>query len=339
MANLRDIPRAIHRIGAYTLGKRVVSQVMEDDCFTLASSMAYSWLFAVFPFFIFLLGLIPYVPGVDGPQADQVIEQVISQFPKDGAATLRSNIDDLRENPRGGLLSLGIILALWVASGGVATTMGAIAKCYDVDTRPIYKQRPLAMGLTVIVVAMVLSVIILLPVSTAARAWISAHPEYLQYIGGSVWPLVVIDVVRYLLALALLFGALSVLYYFGPPIKQTYRFITPGAVFVVLSWMLLGLGLRFYVNNFGNYNATYGAVGGVIILLFVFYLDSLMLLIGAEINSEIDIALRPPEAEEDDFTEDAEVEGEVVEEVATQGGEIEMTKSEEAVEARNSKPE
>jgi membrane protein len=310
MARMRDIPRAIRKAGFFGFGKRVVGQVLEDDCFTLAASMAYSWLFAIFPFFIFLLGLIPYIPLVHTDRADEMIGQFLSMLPeKEGArATIEQTIIDLKERPRKGLLGVGIIMALWVASGGMATTMSAISKCYDVSARPIYIQRPLAMGLTVLVVALIVAVIILLPVASVLRAWLVANPEWLEWLGGNEWMLVAVDMLRYLAALILLFGALSIIYYFGPPIKQTYHFVTPGAVFVVVSWMALGLGFKWYVSNFANYNATYGAVGGVIVLLFIFYMDSLMLLIGAEINSEIDILTRTPTAKPDDFSEKPEKE-------------------------------
>ncbi len=308
MAKLSDVRKAVKSIGSVGLGKRVFNQVMEDDCFTLASSMAYSWLFAIFPFFIFLLALVPYIPFANSQQANDAIAGFMAQLPNDASSTLQSNIDDLRQTPRGGVLSIGIFLALWVASGGMATTMGALATCYDVPSRPFYKQRPVAMGLTVIVVMLILGVIILLPGASIAKAWIASHPDHLSFIGGSIWPLVLLDIGRYGVALLMLFAALSVIYYFGPPVKQTYRFITPGAVFTVFSWLLMGLGFRWYVNNFANYNATYGALGGVIILLLVFYLDSLLLLVGAEINSELDLLARPQVGGEDDFEEKPEIE-------------------------------
>ncbi|MCC6238883.1 MAG: YihY/virulence factor BrkB family protein [Phycisphaerales bacterium] len=306
MARLKDIPLAIKKVGVFRFGKNVVSQIIEDDCFTLGTSMAYSWLFAIFPFFIFLLGLVPYVvakiPHAEMQQFDGLLAQFFDQLPTEAGSFLKSTLNDLRSRPRAGLLSLGLVLSLWMASGGMATTMSAITRCYDVKARPIYFQRPMAVMVTVFVVVMVLAVIILLPVATIARTWISNHPDYLAYVGGQ-WVLILFDLLRHGMALLLLFGALSIMYHFGPPIRQTYHFITPGAVFVVITWLVVGYGFKWYVNNFGNYNATYGAVGGVIILLLVFYLNSLMLLIGAEINSEIDVIVRPASAGTADYRE------------------------------------
>jgi len=184
----------------------------------------------------------------------------------------------------------------------MAMTMTALSRCYDVKARPIYKQRPMAMLLTTIVIALLMVVIVLLPVATSVRNWIAGNPEYFFQIGPGL--LALFDSVRYLLAILFMFGALSITYHFAPNIRQTYHFITPGALFVVIVWLLLGWGFRWYVDNIANYNATYGTVGGVIILLFLFYLDSLVLLVGAEINSEIDILTRTAHVEADDFREE-----------------------------------
>jgi membrane protein len=116
--------------------------------------------------------------------------------------------------------------------------------------------------------------------------------------------LVLWQVTRYGLALLLLLAIVAVIYHFGPNIRQRWRFVTPGSVFTVGVWLLLGVAFRIYVDHFGRYGEMYGAVGGVIVLLFFFYLDALVLLVGAEINSEIDSIAREmtgkaePEAEE-----------------------------------------
>jgi membrane protein len=89
-----------------------------------------------------------------------------------------------------------------------------------------------------------------------------------------------------------MFWVVGLIYYFGPNVKHKFRIITPGAIFTVGVWLLLGATFRLYVDRFGKYGETYGAVGGVIILLFFFYIDALVLLVGAEINSEIDAAKR-----------------------------------------------
>jgi hypothetical protein len=139
-----------------------------------------------------------------------------------------------------------------------------------------------AIGLTVGTAVLILAVLFLLPVGTGIVAYLTKH-GHLGWLGT-----VLVNVVRYALALALLFLIVSMIYYFGPCIKQKYQAITPGAVFTVAVWILLGLVFGFYVTHFGNFNKTYGALGGAIILLLFFYINAVVLLIGAELNSVID---------------------------------------------------
>lgn len=129
---------------------------------------------------------------------------------------------------------------------------------------------------------MILAVFVLLPVGAAAMRWLSVHEIVPRFV---VWAL---NFTRYGLAILLMFAVLAILYKFGTAVKQKFSFISPGAVFTVLVWILLGETFRFYVDKFGRYEKTYGTVGGVAIILLFFYLDALVLLVGAEINSEID---------------------------------------------------
>src|SRR5262249_13959227 len=147
-----------------------------------------------------------------------------------------------------------------------------------------WKQRLLAIILTVIVATLVIVLMGLLPIGTIVINWIQNRgkvhiPDALL----CTWKLL-----RYPIALVVMFTVVHVLYYWGPNIRQKWRYITPGAIFCVLVWLSLGLLFRLYVNRFGKYNETYGTVGGVAVLLLFFYIDALVLLIGAEINSEID---------------------------------------------------
>jgi membrane protein len=185
------------------------------------------------------------------------------------------------------LLTLfGLGVAIWAASGGMSMTMAALDKCYELEAgRPFYKQRPLAVLLTIVVAALILAVVVLLPIGTALKTWLIQR----EYITASdvVW-IVLFDIVRWLLALLFMVTSLMLIYHFGPSVKHRFHWITPGATFCLVVWLLLGLAFRLYVAKFGSYEKTYGTVGGVAILLLFFYIDALVLLVGAEINSEID---------------------------------------------------
>jgi membrane protein len=297
MATLGQVPYVVRKVGLWPFSKRVWQQVQEDQILVWASALAYSWLFAIFPFLIFLLTLVPYLPATFRTNAIQQINHAIRQaFPSEGASTILGNVDDVIANIRstinnthGGLLSLGLVLTLFSASGGMSMTMYALDRCYDIRRgRPFYRQRPLAMILTIVVIIMIVAVLVLLPIGSYVIEWIIAWIPDMEHLR------LPFHILRLSLSLILMFGVMAIVYYFGPSDRQPFHFISPGAIFSIVVWMLLGLVVRLYINEFSHYDKTYGAVGGVAILLFVLYIDAVVLLIGAEINSEIDFAVQPP---------------------------------------------
>jgi len=294
MARLRDVPKVVRSIGLFAFTKRVWAQINEDNLFTWAAALAYSWMFAVFPFLLFLLSLLPYLPLDLRSKAEDGIKEYLHNLPTlphEAADTIWNNIEgnlkNLLHQPKGLVLYFGLLLALWAASGGMSATMSALDRCYELDRgRPFHKHRLLAIGLTILVLMLLLVVVCLLPVGTAARdvfvnyGWVPRHSPLL----------VVFDAARWLLALLFLLLALGIIYYKGPSVRHHFYWITPGSIFCIVVWVVLGMGLRIYIDRVGglSYQRTYGAVGGVAVLLLMFYIDALVLLIGAEINSEVD---------------------------------------------------
>jgi len=302
MSKISDIKIALDKVGLWGMLKRIWKEIGDDDLFTRASALAYSWLFALFPFLLFLLSMIPFLPETWKQSAKhETAVFLYNNLPMEAANPIWENlwprIDRLLQTPIKGLIGIGIILTLWGASGGINATMAALDRCYDVQkSRPIYKQRPLALGLTVCVALLVILVLVLIPIGTLVTAWVTAKGDFVIAKLGidgktGVMMLVLWQITRYFLALLLLFAILSILYHFGPNIRRRFRFITPGAIFCVLGWLGLGYVFNLYVTKLGgsgSYTETYGSVAGVAILLLIFYLDALILLIGAEINAEID---------------------------------------------------
>ena len=290
MARLSDVPRVLAAVGLLEFVKRVYRQLVEDNLLTWASALAYSWLFALFPFMLFLLSLLPYLPQGTKENFKTEMAQFVYQMPKEAADTvwnyLAPRLENQLERPKGWVTFVGLGVALWAASGGMAMTMAALDKCYELEAgRPFYKQRPLAALLTVGVAALILMVVVLLPVGTAVKTWLMAQGYITE--SNLVW-VMLFDLVRWLLALSFMVAALTLVYHVGPSVKHRFHWVTPGAVFCVVVWIVLGLLFRLYIDKFGKYEQTYGTVGGVAVLLLFFYVDSLVLLIGAEINSEID---------------------------------------------------
>jgi membrane protein len=289
MARLTDIPRVFAAVGVWPFLKRVYNQIVEDNLFTWASALAYSWLFAVFPFMLFLISLLPLLPRTVQDRVTQELAEFVYQLPKEAADTIWNNVEPKLEQlkqPKTWVTFVGLGLALWAASGGMVQTMAALDKCYELENgRPFYKQRPLAVLLTVIVAALILAVVVLLPVGTAVRTWLIHRGLVTE---SNIGWVVLFDLVRWMLALLFMVSALTLIYHLGPSVKHHFHWLTPGAAFCLVVWVVLGLVFKLYVEKFGKYDQTYGTVGGVAVLLLFFYIDALVLLIGAEINSEID---------------------------------------------------
>ena len=290
MARLRDVPHVLRTVGVIGFVRRVWKQGSDDHLMTWAAALAYSWLFAVFPFFIFLMTLVPYLPPNLKGQVEVELKDLVFLFPTQAAETLWSNLEQHLLNPPPGSIWLrivGIVIALWAASGGMAMTMNALDRCYELkETRAFHRHRLLAMVLTVTVASLVLMIVLLLPVGGVVKAWIISK-DLPGFGKGSTW-LTAFDVARYALTLPFMVLILTVLYHWGPNVRHRFHVVTPGAVFSILVWIGLGVAFKLYLERFANYNKTYGTVGGVAVLLLFFYIDAAVLLWGAEINSEID---------------------------------------------------
>src|SRR5690349_17619184 len=173
MARLADVRTVIASVGFVGFAKRVWEQIVEDSLFTWASALAYSWLFAVFPFLIFVLSLLPYLPQHTKDRAKIEIDRVVHQLPAAAADTIWTNVENVLGKPKSGLLLTGLAIAIWAASGGMVTTMAALDRCYELEQgRPFYIQRPLAVLLTLVVASLIIAVVVLLPVGTVVRSWL-----------------------------------------------------------------------------------------------------------------------------------------------------------------------
>jgi membrane protein len=261
----------------------VWKQTNDDGIFVWASALAYSWLFAVFPFLILILSLVPYLPQNTRDQAKQAITSSISTMLGKEAATINSNVDVVMNNRRNGWLGIGLAVSLWVASGGMSMTMSALDKCYEVKKpRSYIHQRAVAMAITIGVTLCILIIIVLMPVGEAFGQWAASR-------GRISLPMkIAFDIARYTVSVWFSIVVLGIIYHFGPNIRQRLQLLSPGAAFCTVVWFLLDGVFRIYIDKYAKYDQTYGTVGGAAILLLFFYIDALVLLVGAEINSEID---------------------------------------------------
>src|SRR5689334_11557122 len=174
MARLRDLPRAIRGMGVLPFCKKVWFEIGDDNLWTWASALAYSWLFAIFPFFLVLLSLIPMLKYEWRKEAKEEINHAINQLPHDAKVTISKYIEPkldrlmFEKSPAITFIwIIGLAATLWAASGGMAMTMSAMDRCYDVErARPFYRQRPLAIAMTLIVATCIIVVVVLIPIGT-----------------------------------------------------------------------------------------------------------------------------------------------------------------------------
>jgi membrane protein len=259
---------------------RTVNEFLDDEMSTYASALAYQMLFSLFPFLLFLIALIGFLHLPDFFSWLRLQAELV--LPGQALEQVNPVIDQLQQS-QGGLLSVGIVIALWTASAGVRLMMSAMNAAYDVpEGRPVWKRIPLSVLYTIGFAGMLLSVAALMVLGPQVMEWIASQVGLGDFI-VTVW-----TVLRWPVIIILMMIAVALMYYLMPDVKQQFRFITPGSVLAVVVWIVASLGFGFYVKNFADYNAMYGSIGTIIVLLLYFYISSAVLLLGAEMNAVIE---------------------------------------------------
>jgi membrane protein len=262
--------------------RAAVAEFQRDDALGLAAQLAFYLILALFPF---LLVLVSLMGTFSSPElADQVLGYFREVTPQQVYEIIDSYLHDIiaGNRPAPGLFSVGLVIALWSASGAFAALINALNRAYDVEeTRPFWKVRGIALLMTLGLSVMIMIGVLLLVAGPPIGRGIA------DLLGlGEVFTLVW-NVVQWPVALSLMVFAVALLYYFAPDAGQPFRWITPGGLIGVLLWVLASVIFRFYVSNFGSYDATYGSIGAVIVLLLYLYISSLTILFGAELNATL----------------------------------------------------
>jgi membrane protein len=265
------------------LAARVWKEFGEDEIVDRAAALSYYFLFALFPALLFLtalLGMLP-IPGL----MERLMGYVEQALPGDAASVISKTLDEIVRGSRGSLLSLGALTALWASSSGMGSMMTALNVAYDVvDTRPWWKRRLLSIALTVGFSLFILGGLIIMVFGPRLGRAVADRLGF-GAVFTTVW-----DVASVPVSMLFVLVGIALVYYLAPAGKQRWRWVTPGSVVALVLWLGMSYGLRLYVTHFGNYNATYGSIGGVILLMLWLYLTGLVLLLGAEINAEIEHA-------------------------------------------------
>jgi membrane protein len=214
------------------------------------------------------------------------LAQTLGPFVSPGVLTLiLDQMTRLSSARDGGLLTFGVLGALWSSSAAIVSIVGALNRAYDIqESRPWWKVRLTAIGLTIGIAVFFL----------CALSLVLAGPALARYLGevsglGTIFEWTWL-VVQWPVAFAFVATGIGLVFYFAPDAEQDWVWITPGAVVATILWLIASVAFKFYVANFTDYNASYGAVGGVIVLLLWFYVTGLAILTGAELNAEIEHA-------------------------------------------------
>jgi membrane protein len=270
----------LRRLRFTTVMVRTVKEFLDDEMSTYASALAYQMLFSLFPFLLFLIALIGFLHLPDFFSWLRLQSELV--LPPQALDQVNPVIDQLQQS-KGGLLSIGIVIALWTASAGVRLMMSAMNAAYDVvEARPVWKRIPLSVLYTVGIAGMLLAAAALMVTGPQVINWLAAQIGMEDFI-VTLW-----TILRWPLIIILLMVAVALMYYVMPDVKQTFRFITPGSVLAVVVWIVASLGFAYYVKTFADYNAMYGSIGAIIVLLLYFYISAAVLLLGAEMNAVIE---------------------------------------------------
>jgi membrane protein len=255
----------------------------KDNCLALAAQLAYYFFFALFPTLLFMVALASYFPLTT--LIDDLFRTMGGFMPPEALKLITDQMIKISNNGEGGLLTLGVLLAVSSSSAAMVAIIDTLNRAYDVEEgRPWWKVRLTAITLTVVVATFILIAFALVLVgptlATALAERVNLGPAFEWTWKILQWPV--------LFGLAS-FG-IALIYYFAPDVEQEWIWLTPGSTFATTLWLAASLGFKYYVANWGNYTETYGLIGAVMILLLWFYISGLVLLIGAEMNAEIEHA-------------------------------------------------
>ena len=264
-----------------TIG-RFVGGLREHDVSGLSAEMAYRFLFAVFPFSLFVAALGATVAGwlrIDDP-AGQIVAALGDNLPAELATAIRAELERLLTTARTDLVLIGAVAALWAATGGTNALTKGIHRAYEVEEqRPFVLRYAIAVGLTILgAIGMIAAFVTIIGGAMVTEELASTFGLQQQ-----AW--VVLQWLRLPAVLIVLIIAVSILYRYASSVVVPWRWIVVGATVFAVGWLLATIALAFYATNVADYGATYGSLGGVIVLMLWFYVTAAMLVIGAEVTA------------------------------------------------------
>lgn len=253
------------------------SKISRDNVFNGGAALGFFLTLAIFPAMVAMMAVLPYLP-ID--RVDMAIMDLLRQsLPSDAADMFENVVTEVTGERRGGVLSLGIAAALWAASTGMYAIMQQLNITYDVkEGRNFLRARAVALGLTLLGGTLIVTALSLVVLGGVVQDWIGNR------FGFSSVLLTFFATLRWVIIILALLAAFALVYWLAPNVEQRFRFITPGSVVATLLLVLASLVFNLYTSNFADYDATYGSIGAVVLLMLWLYITGLVILIGSEIN-------------------------------------------------------
>jgi membrane protein len=293
-----DSPTGLSKRSWLGVLKRSVKEFQEDKLTDWAAALTYYGVLAIFPALLVLVSVL----GLIGESATQPLIDNLSEVAPGPAQEILTNaLENLQgsQGAAGVAFVLGLLVALWSASGYVGAFMRASNTIYDIqEGRPLWKTLPLRVGLTIVLLTLVvisaLGVVLTGGIAKEVGSVVGVGDTAVSVWNIAKWPVILL-VVSFMFAL---------LYWAAPNVKQPgFRWLSPGGLLAVIGWVIASAAFAFYVSNFASYNKTYGAIGGMIVFLVWLWLSNTMVLLGAEVNAElergraIEAGMRPEDKE------------------------------------------
>lgn len=268
------------------LAKRVWAQMSEDDVWGRAAQLSYYFLLALFPLLIFITSVIGLIMGSGTGLRHSLFNYLSQVMPPSAFKLVDDTMWDVSKSSGGDKISFGILVALWAASNGMGAISESLNAAYNVkESRAWWRARLTSIALTIAIALLTMTALVLILYGGEIADKV-AKSYGLGDAFTTAW-----NILQWPIVLFFILFSFSLIYFFAPDLKdQDWKWVTPGSLIGVGLWLLVSFLFRVYLRYFDSYSATYGSLGAVIVLMLWFYLTGLAILIGGEINSEIENA-------------------------------------------------
>jgi membrane protein len=263
---------------------RLWARINDHDIFGRAAQLSYYFLLALFPLLLFLMSLLGYFAQAGSDLRTKLLTYLSTVMPYSAVTLVRTTLDEISQSSGGGKISIGILAALWAASNGMGAISDTLNVAYGVkERRPWWKVRLVSIGLTIMLSILIVVALAIVLYGGRIGDALAGH------FGFSTAFTVAWKIVQFPIALVFILLTFDLIYYFAPDDRRRGRkWWNLGAVTAVVLWLLVSFCFRLYLHFFNSYSVTYGSLGALIILMLWFYFTGLAILIGGEINSELE---------------------------------------------------